>query len=67
MQKKIYVVGMFDADSAAKVQAAVAAVAGVTNVVASCDKAQVLVDYGDASQEGSIDSAITSCGVEIVG
>lgn len=67
MQKKIYVVGMFDADSANKVQAAVSAVAGVTSAVANCDKAQVLVDYDDASQEAAINSAITSCGVEIVG
>ena len=34
MQKKIYVVGMFDDDSASKVQAAVSGVSGVTNVVA---------------------------------
>ena len=33
MQKKIYVVGMFDDGTAGKVQAAVAAVAGVTNCV----------------------------------
>lgn len=67
MQKKIYVVGMFDADSANKVQDAVKAVASVTNVVANCDKSQVLVDYDDAGAENAINSAITSCGVEIIG
>lgn len=67
MQKKIYVVGMFDDDSASKVQAAVAAVAGVTNVVANCEKSQVLVDYDDAGAEAAINSAISSCGVEVLG
>lgn len=67
MQKKIYVVGMFDDDSAGKVQAAVAAVAGVTNVVANCEKSQVLVDYDDAGAEAAINSAISSCGVEVLG
>ena len=60
MQKKIYVVGMFDDDTAGKVQTAVAAVAGVTNVVANCEKSQVLVDYDDASQEDAINGAISS-------
>ena len=67
MQKKIYVVGMFDDGTAGKVQAAVAAVAGVTNCVANCEKSQVLVDYDDASVEAAINSAITSCGVEVIG
>ncbi len=67
MQKKIYVVGMFDDGTAAKVQAAVSGVAGVTNCVASCEKSQVLVDYNDASSEGPIDAAITSCGVDVIG
>jgi len=67
MQKKIYVVGMFDDDSANKVQAAVKAVAGVTNVVANCEKSQVLVDYDDAGAEAAINSAITSCGVDVIG
>lgn len=67
MQKKIYVVGMFDSDTANKVQAAVAAVAGVTNAVANCDKSQVLVDYSDASQEDAINNAISSCGVDVIG
>ena len=67
MQKKIYVVGMFDDDSASKVQAAVSGVSGVTNVGANCEKSQVLVDYDDASQEDAINAAITSCGVDVIG
>lgn len=67
MQKKIYVAGMFDTDTADKVQNAVKAVAGVTNCVASCEKSQVLVDYDDASNEDAINGAITSCGVEVIG
>lgn len=67
MQKKIYVVGMFDDDSAGKVQAAVAAVASVTNVVASSEKSQVLVDYDDAGAEDAINAAISSCGVDVLG
>ncbi len=67
MQKKIYVVGMFDDGTAGKVQAAVATVAGVTNVVANCEKSQVLVDYNDASAEDAINAAITSCGVDVIG
>ena len=67
MQKKIYVVGMFDDDTAGKVQAAVSAVAGVTNCVANCEKSQVLVDYDDASQEDAINGAISSCGVDVLG
>lgn len=67
MQKKIYVVGMFDDGAASKVQTAVSGVAGVTNVVANCEKSQVLVDYDDASQEDAINAAITSCGVDVIG
>jgi copper chaperone CopZ len=67
MQKKIYVVGMFDDDSANKVNAAVSAVSGVTSCVASAAKAQVLVDYADASSEAAINAAITGTGIEIVG
>lgn len=67
MQKKIYVVGMFDEDTASKVQAAVAGVAGVTNAVANVDKSQVLVDYDDASAEDAINKAISSCGVDVIG
>lgn len=67
MQKKIYVVGMFDDGTAGKVQDAVKAVAGVTNVVASCEKSQVLVDYDDASAEDAINAAISGCGVDVLG
>ena len=67
MQKKIYVVGMFDDGTAAKVQDAVKGVASVTNVVANCEKSQVLVDYDDASAEDAINAAISSCGVDVIG
>ena len=67
MQKKIYVVGMFDEGTANKVQDAVKAVASVTNVVANCDKSQVLVDFDDAGAEDAINSAITACGVDVIG
>ncbi|MCR4742046.1 MAG: heavy-metal-associated domain-containing protein [Treponema sp.] len=67
MQKKIYVVGMFDDATAGKVQDAVKAVAGVTNVVANCEKSQVLVDYDDAASEGPINDAISGCGVDVIG
>ena len=67
MQKKIYVVGMFDDDTASKVQSDVSDVYGVTNCVANCEKSQVLVDYDDASSEEQINSAISSCGVDVIG
>ena len=67
MQKKIYVVGMFDDATAGKVQDAVKNVASVTNCVASCEKSQVLVDYDNEAAEADINSAISSCGVEIIG
>ncbi|MBP5283373.1 MAG: cation transporter [Treponema sp.] len=66
MQKKIYVVGMFDAETCAKVDAAVKAVAGVTNCVSNSDKAQVLVDF-EGTSEDAINAAIASTGVEVVG
>lgn len=68
MQKKIYVAGMFDDDSANKVNAAVHAVAGVTNVAANAAKAQVLVDYADgtAGIEDAINAAIKSAGVDVL-
>ncbi|MCI5520540.1 MAG: heavy-metal-associated domain-containing protein [Treponema sp.] len=67
MQKKIYVVGMFDDGTASKVQDAVKAVASVTNVVANCEKSQVLVDYDDAGAEDAINNAISGCGVDVIG
>ncbi len=69
MQKKIYVVGMFDPDTAAKVQAAVSAVAGVTKAEANTDKSQVLVDFDDgtAGIEDAINAAISGTGVDVIG
>ncbi|MCF0242442.1 MAG: cation transporter [Treponema sp.] len=69
MQKKIYVVGMFDPDTASKVQAAAQGVAGVTNAVANVDKSQVLVDFdeGTAGIEDAINAAISGAGVEVLG
>ncbi len=69
MQKKIYVVGMFDTDSSGKVETAVKGVAGVTSVVANPDKSQVLVDFdeGTAGIEDAINGAISSCGVDVIG
>lgn len=66
MQKKIYVVGMFDDDTAGKVQAAVSGVAGVTSCVTSAEKSQVLVDF-EGSIEDAINAAISSTGVEVLG
>ncbi len=65
MQKKIYVVGMFDADTCAKVDASVKAVAGVTNCVSNAEKSQVLVDF-EGADEAAIDTAISSCGVDVI-
>ncbi len=68
MQKKIYVVGMFDDGTASKVQTAVSAVAGVTNVVANVDKSQVLVDFDEgAGVEDAINAAISGAGVDVIG
>lgn len=69
MQKKIYVAGMFDADSAGKVGAAVSAIAGVTNCAPNADKAQVLVDFDEsvAGIEDAINNAISSQGVDVLG
>ena len=66
MQKKIYVVGMFDDDTAGKVQAAVSGVAGVTSCVASATKSQVLVDF-EGGIDDAINAAISSTGVEVLG
>ncbi len=64
MQKKIYVTGMDDDAQAAKVDAAVKAVAGVTNVVSTAAKCQVCVDFdeGTAGIEDAITAAINSTG-----
>lgn len=68
MQKKIYVAGMFDDDSANKVAAAVGAVAGVTNCSALALKAQVLVDFDEsvAGIEAAINSAIEANGIQVL-
>ena len=66
MQKKIYVAGMFDGDTAKKVEDAVRAVSGVTSVTASPDKAQVLVDYGDEAVLTAINAAISVLGIDVL-
>lgn len=68
MQKKIYVAGMFDSDTAGKVDSAVKGVAGVTSVVANLEKSQVLVDFdeGTAGIEDAINKAISGTGVEVL-
>lgn len=60
---------MFDPDTAAKVQAAVSAVAGVTKAEANTDKSQVLVDFDDgtAGIEDAINAAISGTGVDVIG
>ncbi len=69
MQKKIYVAGMFDDDTAAKVNASVSKVAGVTNCTANASKAQVLVDYDESTAgiDDAINAAIKATGVEVLG
>ncbi|HAO30934.1 MAG TPA: heavy metal transporter [Treponema sp.] len=66
MQKKIYVVGMDDDAVAAKVDAAVKAVAGVTAVTSTAAKCQVCVDF-DGASEDAINAAIESVGVTVLG
>lgn len=69
MQKKIYVDGMFDPDVAAKVDAAVKAVAGVTSCTANPEKSQVLVDFDEAAGgvEDAVNAAISSTGIVVLG
>ena len=69
MQKKIYVAGLFDDDTASKVNAAVNAVAGVTSCASNASKAQVLVDFDEsvAGIEDAINAAISSTNVEVLG
>ena len=67
MQKKIYVAGMFDGDTAKKVEDAVRAISGVTSVTASPEKAQVLVDYADDGVLAAINSAISALGIDVLG
>jgi copper chaperone len=69
MQKKIYVAGMDDDATAGKVDAAVKAVGGVTNVTSVAAKCQVCVDFdeGTAGIEDAINAAISSTGVTVLG
>lgn len=69
MQKKIYVDGMFDPDTANKVGAAVSAVSGVTSCNANPDKSQVLVDFDESTGgiEDAINAAIASAGITVLG
>ncbi len=69
MQKKIYVTGMDDDATAGKVDAAVKAVAGVTNCVSSAAKCQVCVDFDESTAgiEDAITNAINSTGVMALG
>ena len=68
MEKKIYVDGMFDPDSAAKVNAAVSSVAGVRSCSANPDKSQVLVDLDESvgGVEEAISAAISGAGVAVL-
>ena len=68
MQKKIYVTGLDDDSIAAKVDAAVKSVAGVTGAVSTVAKCQVCVDYDEATAgiEDAINAAIASSGVTIL-
>ena len=67
MEKKIYVVGL-EEDLEAKVNSAVTAVAGVASYTANALKAQVLVNFDESTAgiEDSINSAIASCGLEVL-
>lgn len=69
MQKKIYVTGMDDDSTAAKVDEAVKAVAGVASVVSSAAKCQVCVDFDESvvGIEDAINNAIGSTGVIALG
>lgn len=67
MDKKIYVAGIEESIEA-KINAAVCGVSGVTNCVANTLKCQVLVSFDEsiAGIEEAIDSAISSCGVDVL-
>lgn len=68
MQKKIYVSGMFDNDTAEKVTASVKSVSGVANAIASPEKSQILIDYDEnvSGIEAALNAAIFSAGVEVL-
>lgn len=67
MDKKIYCVGI-DESNESNINSVVSAVAGVTNCVTSAAKCQVFVSFDEniADIEAAIDSAITSCGIDIL-
>lgn len=67
MEKKIYVAGMEESNEA-PINSAVSAVAGVNSCVANWMKAQVLVNFDESvgGIEDAINSAIGSCGVEVL-
>jgi hypothetical protein len=67
MDKKIYVVGI-EESMESNINSAVCAIAGVSNCVANTMKCQVLVSFDEsvAGIEEAIDSAISSCGVDIL-
>ncbi len=67
MQKKIYVAGMDDDASAAKVSEEIKKIAGVTSVVATPAKCQICVDFDDESQEAAINGAIEASGIVVLG
>ncbi|MCQ2610185.1 MAG: cation transporter [Treponema sp.] len=69
MEKKIYVAGMFDDDTANSVGSAVNAVAGVSACTANAAKAQVLVTFDEsvAGIESAINAAIEASGVQVLG
>ncbi|MBQ9538879.1 MAG: heavy metal transporter [Treponema sp.] len=68
MQKKIYVTGLDDDSIAAKVDAAVKAVAGVTGASSTVAKCQVCVDFDESTAgiEDAINAAIASAGVTVL-
>jgi hypothetical protein len=67
MDKKIYCVGI-DENNESNINSAVSAVAGVTNCIANASKCQVFVSFDEnvSGIEAAIDSAITSCGVDVL-
>ena len=69
MERKIYVAGMSCDACENKVNTAVSAVAGVNSCKANAMKAQVLVDYDESlgGIDAAIESAISSCGFDVLG
>ncbi|MCR4941153.1 MAG: cation transporter [Treponemataceae bacterium] len=68
MDKKIYVVGLDDEAAENKVNEAVKSVAGVSDCKANSSKAQVLVSFDESTAgiEDAINSAISSCGLDVL-